>query len=384
MVDQTGRRQIAITIAKAAPRSASEPQYVYHWNRIIAASAALILTISLLGYGLYAWWRPSHQPAKVEVEKVQQQDAIVVETARQPEGAVNRPMSSPSQPTPETAAAKREAGAVSSAIDSESANRDSDHLPPPVPPQPRFEEPTEQRAGEAVSLDPPRPHDAEPLHAEVAEGALAHAVVGETIANPPLIPTNDGQVVAEAVPAQAPVSELREEESRLGEQGPIGGDRPASAPEDDADTPIVSAKAPAPETQPGETAEVTDTADEQSGKGHFRPLGTSISSAAVKRFVLAQSVAGNEPRGRIEDITLSSKGDALVCSFSEVIGLEGEVLEYHWLYEGKEVLRIPVPVAAERWRSHSTKRIYQRMTGTWRVELRDSGGTLLASAGFVF
>ena len=384
MVDQTSRRQIAITIAKSAPRSESEPQYVYHWNRIIAASAALILTISLLGFGLDAWWRPSHQPAKVEVEKVQQQDAIVVGTAQQPEGAVHRPMPSPSQPAPEAAAAKREAGAVSSAIDSESATRDSDHLPSPVPPQPLFEGPTEQEVRGTVALDPPRSYDAEPLHAEVAERALPHAVVGETIANPPLIPTNDGQVVAEAVAAQAPVSELREEEPGLGEQGPIGGDRPESSPEDDADTPIVSAKAPAPETQPGETGAVTDTADEQSGKGHLRPLSTSISSAAVKRFVLAQSVAGNEPKGRIDDITLSSKGDAPVCSFSEVIGLEGEVLEYHWLHEGKEVMRIPVPVAAERWRSHSTKRIYQRMTGTWRVELRDSGGTLLASAGFVF
>ena len=197
-------------------------------------------------------------------------------------------------------------------------------------------------------------------------------------------PSNDRQVVAEAVAAQAPVSQLREEEPGVGERGPIGGDRSESSSEGDADTPVMAAKAPAPKTQPGETGAVTDAPDELSGKGHLRSLSTAISSTAVKRFVLAQSVAGNEPKGRIEDITLRSKGVAPVYLFSEVIGLEGEVLEYHWLHEGKEVMRIPVPVAAERWRSHSTKRIYQRMTGTWRVELRDSGGTLLASAGFVF
>jgi hypothetical protein len=81
---------------------------------------------------------------------------------------------------------------------------------------------------------------------------------------------------------------------------------------------------------------------------------------------------------------MNANGVALVCSFSEVIGLGGEVLEYRWLHDGKQVLRIRVPVGAERWRSHAEKTIYKRMTGAWRVELRDSADRLLASADFVF
>ena len=297
MVDQTLRRQIAVTIAKAAPRSEPEPEppYVYHWNRIIAASVVLIVSIGLLGYGLDAWWRPAHPFAEVEVAKVQQQDAIVVRTAQQPEGAVHRPVPSPSQPAPEATAAKREVGAASPPIDSESATRDSDHLPSPVPPQPLFEGPLEQGAREAVAVDPPRSYDTDVVPAEDAERALPLAVVGEEIANPPLVQTNERQVAAEAVAAQAPVSQLREEGPGAGEHGPIGGDRPESPPEGDADTPVMAAKAPEPKTQPGETGAVTDAPDELSGKGHLRSLSTAISSTAVKRFVLAQSVAGNEP-----------------------------------------------------------------------------------------
>ena len=129
---------------------------------------------------------------------------------------------------------------------------------------------------------------------------------------------------------------------------------------------------------------MSDNLDEASGEGRLRPGSTSIVSPAVKRFVLAQTVTNNKPMGNLGDIVPNTRGIAEVSSFSEVIGLEGEVLEYRWLHEGEQVLKIRVPVGAERWRSHSTKKVYRKMNGAWRVELRDSSGNLLASIDFVF
>jgi hypothetical protein len=141
---------------------------------------------------------------------------------------------------------------------------------------------------------------------------------------------------------------------------------------------------PVPDAEEAPTVEATEITDEEDGKGRFRAARTAIASAAVKRFVLARSVEGNEPRGSLDDIVPDAKGVVEVSSFSEVMGLEGKVLEYRWLREGEQVLRIRVPVAAERWRSHASKRIYPSMKGDWRVELRDAEGNLLANAEFVY
>jgi hypothetical protein len=127
----------------------------------------------------------------------------------------------------------------------------------------------------------------------------------------------------------------------------------------------------------------SNRAEEKNDKDRFRLPKTTITSPAVRRFLLAQSVINNEPYGVLDDISVNTEGLAVIASFSEVIGLEGEVLQYWWLHEGEEVLRIRVPVRANRWRSHSTNRVYAAMKGAWRAELRDSEGTLLASIEFV-
>jgi hypothetical protein len=111
---------------------------------------------------------------------------------------------------------------------------------------------------------------------------------------------------------------------------------------------------------------------------------TSIASPAVKRFLLAKDVVRNEPLGDVGDIVPNDEGYVAISSFSEVTGQQGDTLQYRWLHNRDEVLRIRVPVDSNRWRSHSTKRIYAGMKGSWRAELRNSAGELLASIDFTF
>jgi hypothetical protein len=77
---------------------------------------------------------------------------------------------------------------------------------------------------------------------------------------------------------------------------------------------------------------------------------------------------------------LKGSGLRSLSVFSDVAGLQGETLTYRWLHDGRQVLSIRVPVGAQRWRSHSTKAIHAN--GSWRVELVDSKGNLLARADF--
>ena len=259
MVDQPPIRQITIKISKPEPPTEPEWEYIIHWDRIIGAFSALIVLIGLLGYGLYAWLKPS--------TKIQ----------------------SP------------------------------------------------------VREDPPI-----------------------------------------SVTAQMPVLESGGEEQRVAEQKGPSEAQPNSSASAVPDMPVAVGTKTLLQTESDEAVAASEVAEEKIDKGRFWLPKTTVASPAVKRFLLAQSVINNEPYGVLDDISVNTEGFAVISSFSEVIGLEGEVLQYRWLHEGKEVLRIRVPVRANRWRSHSTKRIYAAMKGTWRAELRDSEGTLLASTDFVF
>jgi hypothetical protein len=137
-----------------------------------------------------------------------------------------------------------------------------------------------------------------------------------------------------------------------------------------------------PESGSGNVVADSKAPGQRGHEAFLRSPIISIASPAVRRFLLAKVVIGNEPKGDLDEVALNDDGYAAVSSFSEVVGQNGETLQYRWLHEGKEVLRIPVPVGANRWRSHSTKRIYAGMTGAWRVELLDSAGKLLASIDF--
>jgi hypothetical protein len=140
---------------------------------------------------------------------------------------------------------------------------------------------------------------------------------------------------------------------------------------------------PTPEPADSQAVSGPEIAEDETDEGSTQSPNPAIPSAAVKRFSLAKSVVDREPRGDLSDMQFNAKGLSSVSSFSEVIGLQGEVLVYRWLHEGKEVVEIRVPVRANRWRSHSTKRIFSGMEGSWRVELRDSKGTLLGRIDFV-
>jgi len=369
MVDQVRGQEIKVQIPHLKPRSEPKPQYVYHWDRIIGALAVLGVLIGLMGYGIYEWLSPFPPPTPAEVEGKHRPEEIVAGAAQQPKGAAQGPI--PPLPARVTAAADRQPRADVLAVDAKSP--DSESEPAQVPPKlaqmsngaPR------QAEGEAAGAEAPPAGPARPERAELP--------VSEEIPEPRLSHTPDSAKRAEPIPAPKSGDE---EGQRITGQGSPDKDRPVSSNADAAGRYV--RKEPMPVTESSGSKVGADAPEKASGKGRFRHLNTSIASPAVKRFVLARSVVGNEPKGDLGDIIANAGSASTVSSFSEVIGLKGEVLKYRWLHEGKQVLQIRVPVGAQRWRSHSTKRIYERMKGAWRAELRDSAGNLLASIDFVF
>jgi hypothetical protein len=384
MVDQPPIRQITIKISKPEPPTEPDREYIIHWDRIIGAFSALIVLIGLLGYGLYAWLKPSIPPASNEVEARQSQDEIRDGTAQQTDGAVKKAVPLPSEPERSTSEASQQMGTESRAPRIGAIDRGSVAGRSSLPPDPLSEVPPAQVVSQATAGAAHRPAESTPLPAKLGGHTDVKIPVSDEIAGSTKMQSPVREDPPISVTAQTPVLESGGEEQRVVEQKGPSEAQPSSSASAAPDTPVAVGAKTVLQTESDKTATASEIAEEKIDKGRLQLPKTTIASPAVKRFLLAQSVINNEPYGVLDDISVNSAGFAVISSFSEVIGLEGEVLQYRWLHEGEEVLRIRVPVRANRWRSHSTKRIYAAMKGTWRAELRDSEGTLLASTEFVF
>ena len=67
--------------------------------------------------------------------------------------------------------------------------------------------------------------------------------------------------------------------------------------------------------------------------------------------------------------------------FSQVSNVPDKIVHV-WLYRGRELGRIELPVKAERWRTWSNITVSKNLTGPWRLEARDAAGKVLASYNF--
>lgn len=291
-------------------RGSSQPQrveYIYHWNRIMAALAGLALVIALIVFAFHAWLFSS--PAATPEAGV---DAAA-EVVAWPEVVLDAAM-----PQSGTSVAETVDTVEPAAVLADRGSADAPDHPESTEPAPL--------AGEV-----PEPAPVEPEAGDAATDESGTIGAAETLATP-------------AGPADAPGSEVVDREP--------------------------------PEVVRDVTEPVFDDASA------IRSARWSVLSPAVRRFALAPTVVRNEPRGDLADVRRDARGVAQIAAFSEVVGLNGELLDYVWIHGGREMARVRVPVRSDRWRSHSTKRIAGREQGIWRIELRDAAGTLLASGDF--
>jgi len=380
MVDQPPRRQIRIKSTYAeAHRGEPVQEYVYHWDRIIGALAALLLLLGALGYGVSALLEPSTRPGETEVQERQMPDEMVVAGPSRREGAANAATSpsSAQRPAMVPAGRSKEAGLRDMTDDPARKTPDATRAPP-------LGLHTEHFTTAPGQITPPPPAKVRNSAGRVGGREALEMSRSPDVAPETTMPSPAGQAAAPAVTAGIPGSQPSGAVPHGSDEKPLSGPERKSSMADASAIPPGEAADFASEPDSSAVAAHSSASSRRSNQGLLRLTKTSIASPAVKRFLLAKDVVSNEPHGDIGDIALNGAKYVAVSSFSEVTGQQGETLQYRWLYNGKQVLRIRVPVGSKRWRSHSTKRIYGGMKGSWRVELRNSAGELLASIDFTF
>jgi hypothetical protein len=109
---------------------------------------------------------------------------------------------------------------------------------------------------------------------------------------------------------------------------------------------------------------------------------TTMSAQAPQNIsvdiAIARSVVDRMP---VDTASVFTADVGQVACWTRISGAEGQTIQHVWIHGEKE-FPVPFEIGGPSWRVWSTKEVPADWTGEWRVEVRDSAGTVLQTARF--
>jgi hypothetical protein len=106
----------------------------------------------------------------------------------------------------------------------------------------------------------------------------------------------------------------------------------------------------------------------------------------VKRGTVARNIFTTEIVDREPVDNLSSVPNTVnrIFFFSDLRGLEGQIVTHRWEYNDKVMAEIKFKVGGPRWRVYSSKNLLPEWTGQWTVVVLDESGWPLKASIFEY
>lgn len=111
-------------------------------------------------------------------------------------------------------------------------------------------------------------------------------------------------------------------------------------------------------------------------------MGAQIDIEKVSRAVLTTQVLEREPVDVLKTDIYRNDFDENLSFFSEIKGMQGQIVRHIWYFEGEVLAEIELAISAPRYRTYSTKNIMPNQLGQWRVEVVTTANELLAHKDF--
>ena len=102
----------------------------------------------------------------------------------------------------------------------------------------------------------------------------------------------------------------------------------------------------------------------------------------VVRAQLSHAIEEREPVDSIDAIQLRSGESKSIHFYLHLKNLQGKNIRINWYHDGKLDSKLALQVHNNNWRTHASKQLDHRRLGSWRVELIDESGNLLAARSF--
>ncbi|AOT09983.1 DUF2914 domain-containing protein [Pseudoalteromonas luteoviolacea] len=111
-------------------------------------------------------------------------------------------------------------------------------------------------------------------------------------------------------------------------------------------------------------------------------LNAKVDTSHISRAVLTTGIEDREPINVLKHLVEPNRFQEKLYFFTEIKGLQGEVVQHLWFHQDQLMADITLPVSTPRYRTYSSKNIMPSQTGEWRVEVITQGGQLLAQKSF--
>lgn len=100
----------------------------------------------------------------------------------------------------------------------------------------------------------------------------------------------------------------------------------------------------------------------------------------VAEVVMTTQVVDRAPIDSIE--VYPAQTGKLYCFTRIEGGTADSSVDHVWLYAGREMARVTLPVRSSKWRTYSSKKIVPEWKGAWEVRIEDPAGVELSSVTF--
>ena len=101
----------------------------------------------------------------------------------------------------------------------------------------------------------------------------------------------------------------------------------------------------------------------------------------VREMIFCTAIGNRQPAGT--DTVFSSTVKKVYC-LTRIAGSKDTTSVSHVWYRGdKEMARVRLPVKSVSWRTWSSKRIWEKWTGRWRVDVVSPDGKVIRSKEFL-
>ncbi|MCF2858570.1 DUF2914 domain-containing protein [Pseudoalteromonas sp. SMS1] len=111
-------------------------------------------------------------------------------------------------------------------------------------------------------------------------------------------------------------------------------------------------------------------------------LNAKVDTSHISRAVLTSGIENREPVNVLKHLVERNRFEEKLYFFTEIKGLQGEVVQHLWFHQEQLMAEITLPISAPRFRTYSSKNIMPSQTGQWRVEVITQNGQLLAQKSF--
>jgi hypothetical protein len=101
----------------------------------------------------------------------------------------------------------------------------------------------------------------------------------------------------------------------------------------------------------------------------------------ISQAVFAKSIKDRAPN---EIITEADNSLGKIYFFTNIRHLKGDQITHRWSYKGKVKAEISFDIKGNRWRVWSSKNLWHRWTGQWKVEVLNQHKQLLLSKTFEY